>query len=737
MDTDQLHRDADKAALEYYAKILKNPKQLEKIKQLKTFTSFKKNVKEEVLETEIKNQLDGITLGMEKLRQAIDDAVEVKTLLNQTKQSLTALPTLDYELKGVRSTHIQHSEFTTASENIKHLFSISDNIEKAKQWIKEGKLLHAHQCLVELEQSRDEILLEIRKLPNQTIDDILLLNSYFKNVKNVSDMMEKKIKLILSRTLNTVRKEPTEIVTVLRLIEREERSDKIVLEQRKLGGYLPPDRPKKWKQMCFDTLCKSVDQRIEGAKANERSDSKIWLVTYLEVIRLLIIEDLRVVKFLCVPCFPPKYNIFEQYVKMYHASLSSNLEKIISKGLIDNEYLTIMSWVTNTYTGTELMKHPELNVDISKVGPLLTSTVFNDLQTKYLEFVEINYKEWMFKTLEVEKNDWYNNVLPEVEQDGYFHTSTPVIIFQMTNQNLQLVNTIDQHLTHNMLLLSMSNVIRYGSSYTEAVIDFKKTYFEDRSKVPFFTRSMVAVLNNCLRFLDLALAMKQNYGNSYFQEQTSTVYENVKKTFQNLQIEATKCLLEEVFLDLAPHVQNLITTNWLTSFISIETICITLEDYFQDYLHLKPNNLEYIVLEAEDMLVERYITAMLQKKLTFKTYNECHLAADKIIKEVNQLKSLFLRLVPLEKRDKNSSLNAIIKLSDVLKCKDSEIISLDLHTLINAYPDITKKQMTRLLKLRGDFKKSEIRERVKYAIKSNLELRRTTLIKSIFQKIQL
>ncbi|XP_022166340.1 exocyst complex component 3 [Myzus persicae] len=737
MDIDQLGNDAKLAATKYFTNMLKKPGQLEKVEQLKNRISRKKTSTEAMLKTAMQSQLDGVTIGMEQLKDALDDISKVKIYLSQTKHSFINLPSLGYKLQDVRTKQMQHSQYLTANENMKHLFTVPESIEKTKQWINDGKFLHAHQCLIDLENSRDDLLFEVHKLPNQAPSDKILLKAYFEDVEVMSNMLKKQIKLVLSRTLNTVRKEPMVIVTVLRIIEREERADVFALQRHKQSGFMPPSRPKKWKEMAFDVLQKSVDQRIEGTQVNERSDNKMWLVTYLELCRQLILEDLRVVKTLCVPCFPPQYDIFDKFVYMYHFSLSANLNDIISDGLEGNEYVTIISWVTNTYSGTELMLHPELNIDIGKVGPLLKSSIIFDLQSKYLEYIKANYKEWMLKTLDTEKNDWYAGASPEVGPDGCFHTAAPVIIFQMIDQNLQVTKTISQHLTHKALLLSVDSVSLYGLSYKEAVIEFKKKHFEDRSKVPFFTHCIITVLNNCLQFIELALEMKQHYWSSDFKDQSSTAYEKLIKTFQNLRDEAAQFLLEEALIDLDTHFQDLITTKWLTSFISIETICVTLEDYFQDYTHLKPKNLEYIILEAEDIIVRRYIMAILQKKLNFKTYEERRSAADKMTNEVDQLKSFFMRVAPLVTRDKDSPFDAVVKLSEVLKSEDSEILSLDLHTLVKMYPDITEDQMTRLLGLRGDLSRSEIREKVQYAIQGNKELAGTTLTKSIFQQIHL
>jgi exocyst complex component 3 len=61
------------------------------------------------------------------------------------------------------------------------------------------------------------------------------------------------------------------------------------------------------------------------------------------------------------------------------------LQEVIQNGLEGNEYVSILSWIMNTYAGPELMQHPELNIDTSSIGPLLNSAVIDSLQQQYLK----------------------------------------------------------------------------------------------------------------------------------------------------------------------------------------------------------------------------------------------------------------------------------------------------------------------------------------------------------------
>lgn len=97
-------------------------------------------------------------------------------------------------------------------------------------------------------------------------------------------------------------------------------------------------------------------------------------------------------------------------------------------------------------------------------------------------------------------------------------------------------------------------------------------------------------------------------------------------------------------MDLEQHFDDLFTSKWLSSSILIDTICLTLEDYFQDYNHLREKNFEYVINEAQNLVYKKYITAMLSKKIVFKTVEEAQQAAAKIVKEANQIRSFFRRI---------------------------------------------------------------------------------------------
>ena len=92
-------------------------------------------------------------------------------------------------------------------------------------------------------------------------------------------------------------------------------------------------------------------------------------------------------------------------------------------------------------------------------------------------------------------------------------------------------------------------------------------------------------------------------------------FESLLKTFQEIRQESVNFLLDEAFLDIEAYFGDLLTGKWQTGSQAIDTICATLNDYFEDYQFLKPTNFELVITTAQDRVARKYITAMLQNNL--------------------------------------------------------------------------------------------------------------------------
>ncbi|KAG8192270.1 hypothetical protein JTE90_002097 [Oedothorax gibbosus] len=743
-DMNQIEQEATTTAAKHVANMLQRPDQLEKVDKYMHRELRKKASVDGVLKTAMQTQLDGVQTGLFQLDSALAEIKEINKDIQDIWESLKGVPELVDSLYALKIESKEHSQCSAALENLEHILNIPKSVQDAMDMINEGKLLAAHQSLAILEHSRDDLLFEMHKLANQSPTDQNMLKHYFSDVEKLSEEISKQLWLILRRTLNSVRKEPKIIVSALRIIEREESEDSAAMDLFKRSGYMPIGRPKRWRNKAFEVLKHSVLERIEGNQFEDRSGHKMWLVTHLEMTRQIIVEDLRVVKTACVPCFPPKYQIFEEYVKMYHDCLSAHLQEVIGNSLEDNEYITILTW-DSAYGSAEMLGHPDLSIDVTKLPPLLENSVKHSLVNQYLYNVKKNYREWMKNAVATDVKDWHHHKGPDEDESGYFHTELPLIMYTMLDQHLQVAQTVNKELLNKMMALCIEEVLEFTKLYEESIVAYSKKHFEDRSVVKYFTSYMIATANNCLQFCECSDKLRMSYCKDLntISRKTHETFCRTLNEFLRLITVVLRYLWEELHTDLKQNLNEILTRTWFLAGTNIvDTIQVTLEDYGNDYTHLVPENFNLLITDVMNHIAVHYISSIMQKRMTFKTYEERKLAAEKLCDEGKVLQQLFQRApfnkrlhsitkkksyydgkitfesmitkygpIPIEE-GKNSPFDAIPLVAEVIKLKDISMLSLEISGVIRNYPDVTLEQLVTLILVRGDVGKNDAKQLV-------------------------
>ena len=79
---------------------------------------------------------------------------EIRDAVEDLEGNLESLPKLVESLNAVKQETIQHSQLGTATDNLKHLFTVPESVRQTEIMMEQGQLLEAHQALAELENSR-------------------------------------------------------------------------------------------------------------------------------------------------------------------------------------------------------------------------------------------------------------------------------------------------------------------------------------------------------------------------------------------------------------------------------------------------------------------------------------------------------------------------------------------------------------------------------------------------------
>lgn len=65
--------------------------------------------------------------------------------MGEIETSLVRVPELSNQLYECREEYVRYSQYLAAMENLKHIFTVPESVEKTYKWINDGKLLYAHQ----------------------------------------------------------------------------------------------------------------------------------------------------------------------------------------------------------------------------------------------------------------------------------------------------------------------------------------------------------------------------------------------------------------------------------------------------------------------------------------------------------------------------------------------------------------------------------------------------------------
>uniref|UniRef100_A0A674HH54 Exocyst complex component 3 n=1 Tax=Taeniopygia guttata TaxID=59729 RepID=A0A674HH54_TAEGU len=660
---EETDREAVATAVQRVAGMLQRPDQLDKVEQYRRREARKKASVEARLKAAIQSQLDGVRTGLSQLHNALNDVKDIQqSLIDVNKDWRQSINTIE-NLKDVKDAVVQHSQLAAAVENLKNIFSVPEIVRETHDLIERGELLQAHRKLMDLECSRDDLMYEQYRMDSKNTHDMNLIHTYFGDMQKLSEELAKQLWMVVQRSLVTVRRDPTLLVSVVRIIEREEKIDRRMLDRKKQTGFIPPGRPKKWKEKMFNILERTVSTRIEGTQADTRESDKMWLVRHLEIIRKYVLDDLLVAKTLLDQCFPPHYDIFNRLLNMYHQALATRMQELAAEDLEANEIVSLLSWVLNTYTSAEMMGNSELSpeVDVNLLDALISRNVVDQLLSKYMSTLTSNIIGWLRKALETDKKDWIKETEPEADQDGYYQTTLPAIVFQMFEQNLQVAAQINEDLKTKVLILCLQQMNSFLTRYKDEAQLYKEDHLKNRQYPQCYVQYMIAVINNCQTFKESIISLKRKYLKSDMEDTLSISHANMDATLDIIAKEGCSSLLDEVFMDL-----------------------------------------ETMTLEAHRRVVVEYIRAIMLKRISFKNAEERKEGAERMIKEAEQFRFLFKKLAAGSGEDTEGLCDIIEAIAEVIKLTDPSLLYLEVSTLVSKYPDIRDDHIAALLTVRGD-----------------------------------
>ncbi|VDN02573.1 unnamed protein product [Thelazia callipaeda] len=149
--------------------------------------------------------------------------------------------------------------------------------------------------------------------------------------------------------------------------------------------------------------------------------------------------------------------------------------------------------------------------------------------------------------------------------------------------------------------------------------------------------------------------------------------------------------------------------NVLIGSSALETICMTVADYYNDHKHLRPHIRCALLMEIQYKIVGEYIIGIDNRRLSLANYDDRYKASKLLKRNGERVSLLFSKLLDDVDVTFTDLTVVLVALSDVLSLRDKSLLSLETTTLVRKFPDIHVELLSALIQAREDMGRVESR----------------------------
>lgn len=693
------------------AEQLTKPEDLEKLEQYKRKISRKKATVESQLRNAVQTQLEGVQTGLENLTEAEKVIAEIKDRMADMEEVYHQKGAeLSDVVRPIKEVNRKHQQLKTTSIHLHNIFNVPEAVAETHDLIKEQKLLEAHRKLSELEHTRDELLMQLYQGEDAYVDKNTSLHHYFEELIGLSENLGQSLWMTIHATTLLVAESPTQVVTALRIVEREERADAMLEEMLALKGIPSsqiPGRPKKWKSKCMEILETSIANKFEelDTTADTRMENKDWLTDHLTEVATVCYQDLQNIVTSGEKCFPSSYKIVSFFVKRYHRGLIQVISRLIDMGLNARDIITLMVWIGDVKASFA----ETLGLDLQAAGPLIKPEMEADLLKTCHGQVESNVRELMGNMVKTEQEEWLSQQPPECDVKGKYYTPVGINLFQIVEQNIQALSPLGPPTKMKILEICLDSLLEFQKKYRTAIDEYYKEAAAGRIQPPCFVLYIIAIANSCKSCVEFTEQLKKKtcmeLNETTLDKNYESKFKSVVEEFDVLGLHCCDILLDVMFTDLKKVLSGLMTrTEWFEKpLFLVGTVEGTIMDFDGDFSKLKPAHHTYVIVQCQQRVIESYIQALCSKRMVCKKDKEREKVAECIVEESRKMSAMFLRL----SHACNPKYTQVIEMmAEVIKSKQ-EFLPLDISALANKYREITEGHVVALIAMRGDMTKSQ------------------------------
>ncbi|XP_035530467.1 tumor necrosis factor alpha-induced protein 2-like isoform X2 [Morone saxatilis] len=463
----------------------------------------------------------------------------------------------------------------------------------------------------------------------------------------------------------------------------------------------PAWRPKGWKKVHDETLRSLVEERMDNPvtpPAVQVDQSSLQadvnsMGRQLKADLLLVVEVVK-------NCYPPELDICNLYARLYHQYLSARLRKIADFVLDEKDSSYLLRWV-NVYYYTEILQKPQLVNEINKeaLGKLLPDELLEPLEEQYLSKQQEELTTYIGRVLEDAKEKWIKGEEPSRE-DGCFVSPVAYDIIQLINGRVTDAEKLvrDRSKAQN-ITCQLKGLMERFKTFQNDIIR------QNRSNSRPFIKANLGCIE---QFTDVLLNRSQLF--------PKEVQEHCLLILRDMKQSAHMYLLKPVHETLKPQYRKLGTNEWLKKHI-FDKLLESIKQELQELHGSVKSCHEELIGQLHQEVTAEYVKRLLKGEVKLRNKEQQEEACDMIIDNAESLHELFTNTGSKEERLRK----ILTMIAEVLKLQDLPAIQMQVVSLGTAFPDLSEKHVSALLKLKTNFTKAD-RKTVKETLSETLKV---------------
>ncbi|XP_068608111.1 tumor necrosis factor alpha-induced protein 2-like [Brachionichthys hirsutus] len=499
------------------------------------------------------------------------------------------------------------------------------------------------------------------------------------------------------------------LTSAVKAVKQEEERDGL---WRQTGRRPPAWRPCGWKELHDVTLCTLVERRMDNP-ATPPADQveRPSIQTDVRTMGRQLKKDLLWVAEVVKDCYPPEMGICQCYARLYHQHLCPRLRKIAEFDLEDEDCTFLLRWVNEYYP--EIFQKPLLNTQINTedLGELLPKDLLEPLEEQYLSKQQDELTTYIGRILEEEVARWRKGEEPKRE-DGCFFSPVAYDVIQFINGMVTSAEkVVGDRLKAQKITSQLQDLMQRFQSFHDDIMK------QDKLK----SRNFIKAHLGCIeQFSDVLQNQNQNH---LFPE---GVRGECLCILSDMRRSAHSHLLKPVHDVLKPQYRKLGTSDWLNKPL-FDRLLVSMERQLQELQGSTEPCHQKLIGQLHQEVAAEYVKKLLRGEIKLKD-KERQLKASVAVKDnADSLHTLFLSTGSKEDWLKD----LLSRIAELLRLQDLPAIQMQVASLATAFPDLSVKHVSALLKLKTNLSRAD-RKTVKETLLETLTETSRVVVRPFF-----